>query len=685
MVKKMNRNIFGLLLFVSTLILICACSKNHVTKKVDDDYMDEQYRPQYHYTAQSSIINDPNGLVFYEGEYHLFHQYNLWGAIHWGHAVSKDLVHWKHLPPAIFPDEIGQIWSGSAVIDEKNTSGLQTGSEKVMVALFTYSEPNGTQSQGLAYSNDKGRTWKKHPENPVLPNPGDKDFRDPKIFWHEASGQWFMVLAAGDHVKIYKSPNLIHWTYESEFGKNDGAHGGAWECPDLFPMAVDGDPNNIRWVLSISVVDGSPAGGTGMQYFVGDFVEENGHWAFKNKNDPSEVLWTNYGKDFYAGVTWNGTPDGRRLMIAWSDNWQYRDVLPTYPFIGQFSNVRELELKTLPEGIRINQRPIKELQSLRGKGEVWKNQTIPSGSHLLKGYQGDAYELIAEFEADATTASSFGFRVRKGVNQYTEVGYNKQEGILYIDRTLSGKSTHEQFPGKHAAQMESEKDKIRMHIFVDRSSVEVYGNDGKKVITDLIFPDQNSKEIEWFAKGGTAKLNSLKYYPLDRVWGKTPFNSTNLSGWKILSGQWADTSSGKEGASDGDSFILSSQHGDNFTYQADIKVSRYKDASAGALVFRSDADAEHAYVVNLDAKNDSVTLFKRGDGGGELDKHSMTIDTDKVYTLKTVTEGSNIKVFVNDQLVIETNDSSYTEGYFGLNVWNSMTIFTNVYYTNTRR
>ena len=202
---------------------------------VEIQWMNEDFRPAYHYTAEKNMINDPNGLVYLDGEFHLFHQYNNHEVVHWGHAVSVDLVHWKHLPPAISPDALGQIYSGTAVVDTLNTAGLGTGQGPVLVALFTYADHHdGTQSQGLAYSNDRGRTWDKHPGNPVIPNPGRKDFRDPKVFWHEPTDHWTMVLAAGDHVRFYRSPDLIAWHLTGEWGHHDGAHGGVWECPDLF-------------------------------------------------------------------------------------------------------------------------------------------------------------------------------------------------------------------------------------------------------------------------------------------------------------------------------------------------------------------------------------------------------------------------------------------------------------------
>ena len=341
-------------------------------------YFQDPYRPLFHYTAQSHVINDPNGLLYYDGEYHLMHQYNIHNHIHWGHAVSRDLIHWEHLPPALEPDTIGQIWSGSAVIDWNNTSGLQTGKEPVFVALFTYNEHvDSQQSQGLAYSNDRGRTWRKYWGNPVLTSGGKKDFRDPKVFWLESGACWVMVLACFDHVEFYQSENLLTWRYSGEFGRGEGSPAGVWECPDLFCLPVAEKPDESRWVLAVSVNDGAPAGGTGMQYFIGRFDGSR----FENENSPETALWLDYGQDFYAGVTWNGIPgaDGRRLMIAWADNWRYRDALPTQLFKGQFSMVRELSLRQTPEGVRLCQRPVRELSALEDQREKMEPCRLSAG------------------------------------------------------------------------------------------------------------------------------------------------------------------------------------------------------------------------------------------------------------------------------------------------------------------
>jgi len=314
-----------IILSLLAIFLIFGCSQpkmkpadNEVAKK----YYSEKYRPQYHFSPDSMWMNDPNGMVYYEGEYHLFYQYypdsNVWGPMHWGHAISPDMVHWEHLPIALYPDDYGYIFSGSAVVDEQNTSGFGETGEAPLVAIFTYHDPVGAangeidyQNQGLAYSNDKGRTWKKY-EEPVLKNPGIIDFRDPKVSWRREFNKWIMTLAVHDHIEFYSSSNLIDWAKTGEFGKETGAHGGVWECPDLFPIKIDGS-DEIHWVLLVSINPGGPHGGSATQYFIGDF---DGSTFTSSQN---EIKWLDQGSDNYAGVTWSGIPDsdGRILFLGW--------------------------------------------------------------------------------------------------------------------------------------------------------------------------------------------------------------------------------------------------------------------------------------------------------------------------------------------------------------------------------
>ncbi|MCY8995680.1 GH32 C-terminal domain-containing protein [Bacillus inaquosorum] len=648
----------------------------------DSSYYDEDYRPQYHFTPEANWMNDPNGMVYYAGEYHLFYQYHpygmQWGPMHWGHAVSKDLVTWKHLPVALYPDEKGTIFSGSAVVDRNNTSGFQTGEEKPLVAIYTQ-DREGHQVQSIAYSNDKGRTWTKYAGNPVIPNPGKKDFRDPKIFWYEKENKWVMLLAAGDRILIYTSKNLKEWTYASEFGQGQGSHGGVWECPDLFELPVDGNPNQKKWVMQVSIGNGAVSGGSGMQYFVGDF--DGTH--FKNENPSDKVLWTDYGKDFYAAVSWSDIPssDGRRLWLGWMSNWQYANDVPTSPWRSAASIPRELKLKTLTGGVRIVQTPVKELQTIRGTSKKWKNQTIsPASQNVLAGLSGDAYELHAEFQVSPGSAPEFGFKVRTGENQFTKVGYDRKNTKLFVDRSESGNVTFNPTfnTGIQTAPLKPVNGTIKMRIFVDRSSVEVFGNDGQQVITDIILPDRSSKGLELYAVNGGVKLKSLTIYPLKKVWGTSPFIS-NLTGWTTVNGTWADTIEGKQGRSDGDSFILSSASGSDFTYESDITIKDGNGRGAGALMFRSDKDAKNGYLANVDAKHDLVKFFKFENGvASVIAEYKTPIDVNKKYHLKTEAQGGHFKIYLDDRLVIDANDSTFSEGQFGLNVWDATAVFQNV-------
>ncbi|MEG7333476.1 GH32 C-terminal domain-containing protein [Bacillus sp. 0102A] len=648
----------------------------------DSSYYDEDYRPQYHFTPEANWMNDPNGMVYYAGEYHLFYQYHpyglQWGPMHWGHAVSKDLVTWKHLPVALAPDDKGTIFSGSAVVDRNNTSGFQTGEEKPLVAVYTQ-DREGHQVQSIAYSNDKGRTWTKYAGNPVIPNPGKKDFRDPKVFWYEKENKWVMVLAADDRILIYTSKNLKQWTYASEFGQGQGSHGGVWECPDLFELPVDGNPNQKKWVMQVSVGNGAVSGGSGMQYFVGDF--DGTH--FKNENPSNKVLWTDYGKDFYAAVSWSDIPssDGRRLWLGWMSNWQYANDVPTSPWRSAASIPRELKLKTLTGGVRVVQTPVKELQTIRGTSKKWKNQTVSTTSqNVLAGLSGDAYELHAEFQVTPRSAAEFGFKVRTGRNQFTKVGYDRKNAKLFVDRSESGNVTFNPTfnTGKQTAPLKPVNGRVKMRIFVDRSSVEVFGNDGQQVITDIILPDRSSNGLELYAANGGVKVKSLTIYPLKKVWGTSPFIS-NLAGWTTVNGTWADTIEGKQGRSEGDSFILSSASGSDFTYESDITIKDGNGRGAGALMFRSDKDAQNGYLANVDAKHDLVKFFKFENGAASvIAEYKTPIDVNKKYHLKTEARGDHFKIYLDDRLVIDTNDSTFSEGQFGLNVWDATAVFQNV-------
>lgn len=333
-------------------ILFMGCkiepSNKSIEKNIGYSKFKEPFRSQYHFTPERGWMNDPNGLVYNNGVYHLFYQYyphaTVWGPMHWGHATSTDLIRWEHKPVALYPDENGLIFSGSAVVDKYNTSGFGSNGQVPMVAVYTYHFMQGEkigrddfQTQGIAFSLDNGETWTKYAGNPVIGNKGTRDLRDPKVFWHEATKSWIMALVAGNHVKFYRSQNLKDWGNISDFGIDQGAHGGVWECPDLFPLKVEGSDKE-KWVLIISIGNGGPNGGSGTQYFVGDFD------GTTFTSDQKEYKWLDWGTDNYAGVTYNQVPNGDRIFIGWMSNWQYALTTPTSNWRSAMTLPRKLTL-----------------------------------------------------------------------------------------------------------------------------------------------------------------------------------------------------------------------------------------------------------------------------------------------------------------------------------------------------
>ncbi|QMU31583.1 glycoside hydrolase family 32 protein [Adhaeribacter radiodurans] len=479
----------------------------------------EQHRPQFHFSPPQMWMNDPNGMVYYAGEYHLFYQHypdsTVWGPMHWGHAVSKDLVHWQNLPIALFPDSLGYIFSGSAVVDENNTAGFQKGNEKALVAIFTHHHPKtGKQVQSLAYSTDKGRTWIKYANNPVLPNPGISDFRDPKVSWYASAKKWIMTLAVKDRVHFYGSTDLKSWQLLSEFGKgNIGAHGGVWECPDLFPLTVDGQQ---KWVLFVSINPGGPNGGSATQYFIGDF---NGK-EFKNSNPPSTTLWIDQGADNYAGVTWANIPasDGRRLFMGWMSNWDYANKVPTGNWRSATTVARELTLQNTPAGIRLISVPVKELQQLRQDAKTIKAQEITSAFNLSKQYNLNTPLTELDLNFDLTKSTELIVKLSNAKGEYVNLGYSVPAKQLFIDRTHTGNTSFEpRFAKKHVAPLSLLNGKLNLRVLVDVASMEVFANQGQLVMTDIFFPTEDFTNIEISSKG-PAQLLESNAYTLKSIW-----------------------------------------------------------------------------------------------------------------------------------------------------------------------
>jgi len=452
-------------------------------------------------------MNDPNGLVYYDGEYHLFYQYHphsdVWGPMHWGHAVSTDLLHWEHLPIALYPDEHGMIFSGSAVVDVENTAGFGM---NALVAIFTYNR-DYKESQNLAYSTDRGRTWIKYAGNPVIPPPNPlRDFRDPKVFQYE--DHWVMSLAAGNSVEFFTSPDLKNWEQSGTFGGGDhGSTVGVWETPDLFKLTV-ASTNQSRWVLTVGVGNGGPAGGSGTQYFIGDFDGR----TFVSENPKETVLWADHGADYYAPQSWSNEPGGRRIMLGWMSNWQYAREVPSNGWRGIFNLPREVSLIETKGGLRLGHRPIPELRSLRSDLFHCEERLIRPGEDPLNGLQADVVEIEAEIQIQPST-ESFGFHLRKGGEERTTLSVDARSHEIFLDRSHSGQSGfHENFPSRHAAALDTAQGTILLHIFLDRCSVEVFANNGLTCLSDLIYPSAESLGLEFFTTGGGVHIRSLDIY-----------------------------------------------------------------------------------------------------------------------------------------------------------------------------
>jgi len=486
---------------------------------------DEPWRPQFHFTPPKNFMNDPNGLVYYKGEYHLFYQYNPqgteWGHMSWGHAVSTDMLHWKNMPLAI-PEQPGQYmtYSGSAVVDWHNASRLcafvNFGDPSCLIAIYTAAGTNA-QKQHLAFSNDRGRTWTNYAGNPIadLKQP---DFRDPKVSWYEAEKEWVMVAVLADERKavFFDSRDLKNWTFRSSF-EIEGNDKGQWECPDLFELAVDGDSQDKKWVLIVNRNPGAPAGGTGTRYFVGSF--DGMH--FVNETPAAQELWADYGKDFYATNSYSDLPpkDARRIWIGWISNWQYANREPTAVWRGAQSLPRELTLAKFPDGIRLMQKPIAETQTLREREFLQlSNVSVPMAMRAmhLANVRGDTLEIEAELASG--DAKEMGFRLRKGGSEETILGFTPETKEVFVDRRRSGQvSFAPEFPGCHKVALR-QSSRVKLHIFLDRSSVEVFVNDGEVVLTDRIYPSPGSDGIELYSEEGQGKVLSLSIWKLGSIW-----------------------------------------------------------------------------------------------------------------------------------------------------------------------
>ena len=517
-------NFFRTIFILNIVLLFIACGDKNANKEENLDNLvvaekrtdyTEQFRPQFHFTPEAKWMNDPNGLVYHQGVYHLFYQYYpddiVWGPMHWGHAISKDMIRWEQKPIALYPDELGLIFSGSAVVDHHNSSGFGTEENPPLVAIYTYHLMEGEkagkkdfQTQGIAYSLDNGETFTKYEGNPVIPNDtGIKDFRDPKVYWDEASKYWVLILVAGDHAKFYKSDDLKEWSHMSDFGKESGAHGGVWECPDLFKLKV-GETDEEKWVLLISINPGAPNGGSGTQYFVGDFDGK------KFTAEHKDHKWLDWGTDNYAGVTYNNTPNNERIFIGWMSNWNYARNTPTSTWRSAMTLPRELSL-------------IKE----NGRYFLRSNVLEAFNKQLSKVSEQEMVSLESPFELDYENfnQSEVTFKTNLSKQLKLEFTNNKNEKLVFeidpanqkmmIDRTASGLVDFEPSfaKGIHSMPYIVSNKEVDVRVIMDWSSVEIFVDDGKYVMTDQIFPTEFYNKLQ---VSSTDKI-SLKNFNLNNI------------------------------------------------------------------------------------------------------------------------------------------------------------------------
>ncbi len=419
----------------------------------------EKHRPAYHHTPAYGWMNDPNGMFYKDGVWHLCFQYNPYGSqwenMTWGHSVSTDLVNWTQMPSVLEGDALGAIFSGSSVVDKNNTAGF---GKDAVVAFYTTA--GHSQTQSMAYSTDGGKTFTKYEMNPVITSTA-RDFRDPHVFWNDEAGFWNMILAAGQEMQIYSSANLKDWKYESSFGHEYGNHGGVWECPDLMKMKVRGTDKE-KWMLICNINPGGPFGGSATQYFVGQF---DGH-KFTCEDEPGETKWMDYGKDHYATVTFDNAPDGRRVAIAWMSNWQYANQVPTMQYRSANSIVRDLGLFEYKGETYCSVMPAKEMEAVRGA-----RTASPT----------DACEIVVTLKGDAQIT------LRNGKGEKVVMTYDDAEETFDMDRRRSGNvSFSDAFPVVTSTPTYGKVRQLR--IFVDRSSIEAFDADGKMVMTNLVFP-----------------------------------------------------------------------------------------------------------------------------------------------------------------------------------------------------
>ena len=491
-----------------------ACWKNLTLSDTFDTTNREKYRPVYHHTPLYGWMNDPNGMFYKDGVWHLYFQHNPYGSkwqnLSWGHSSSKDLINWTPEPEALEPNGLGMVFSGSCALDTNNTAGY--GKDAV---LGLYTSADVSQTQSLVWSKDNGKTFEFYPANPIITL--ESEARDPNMFWDEKAGQWVLLLAhALEHeMLVFTSPDMKEWTLQSSFGKGIGAQGGVWECPDLFKLKVDGTDEE-KWVLICNLNPGGPFGGSATQYFVGDFDGK----TFKADTDSEGKIptkWMDYGKDHYATVSWSDAPDNRRTVIGWMSNWQYAAEVPTMQYRSANTLPRDLSLFRAPDGnIYLSSAPSPELLALRDKLSVnVKKANIRKKAvrYSLPEANSGVCEIL--LDVDARKSEQINFIIANNDGEKVVMEYDVADHTLSFDRRESGNVDFSQdFPAVTVSPTFEDNGKISLRIFIDRSSIEVFGNNGQFVMTNLVFPERPYTSLSISSTGGNARIENLKIYSI---------------------------------------------------------------------------------------------------------------------------------------------------------------------------
>ena len=491
------------------------CWKNiSLTDTLDLTDRELQYRPLFHHTPQYGWMNDPNGMFYKDGVWHLYYQWNPYGSkwqnLSWGHSTSTDLINWEHQPVALTPDGLGYIFSGSSAIDHNNTAGF---GEDAVVAIYTSAGTN--QMQSLAYSNNDGADFTVLTSNPIITL--ESEARDPNFFWNEQTGEWNLALAhALDHEMLFfTSPDLKNWTLQSSFGKGLGAQDGVWECPDLFRLPVDGTDKE-KWVLICNINPGGPFGGSGVQYFVGDWDGKK-FTVDTDADGKVPTKWLDHGKDNYALVSWSDTPDGRRTAIGWMSNWDYAAEVPTSQYRSANTLPRELSLFTASDGqIYMANVPSPEVISLRDRLVTSvKNSSLNSKDKVynLPAVNDGVCEFTVDFNAE--TADSIMMTLSNKAGEHVDMVYNPATHTLSFDRRNSGNvGFSDAFPVVTVAPTHETDGKVSLRVFIDRSSIELFGNEGRFSMTNLVFPTHPYTTLEIKSLGGKARMSNLRIYSI---------------------------------------------------------------------------------------------------------------------------------------------------------------------------